>query len=86
MSSVSMLSWRQRRLARGWEPSQMIGRMKIAAHRLGLELPPAWLLARWVFLWENHRVELPPFYATLLDDVFAPHTFRNMANGRRTIA
>jgi len=80
------LSWRQRRLARGWEPTQMIGRMKLAAGRLGLTLPPAWLLVKWVFLWENHRAELPPFYAALLDDVFAPRTLHNAANGQRTIA
>ena len=31
--------WRQPRLARGWEPVQLIGRMKILAARDGVELP-----------------------------------------------
>lgn len=85
MSSAPTGSFRQRRLSRGWEPTQMIGRMKITANRLGLDLPPVWLLVKWVFLWENQRAELPPFYAALLDDVFAPRTLRNVANGRRTL-
>jgi len=83
---VTPVLFRQQRLSRGWEPIQMIGRMKITADRLGLTLPPAWLLIRWVFLWENHRAELPPFYAALLDDVFAPRTVRNVASGHRTVA
>ena len=63
-------SFRQRRLSYGWDPIQMIGHMKIEARRMGELLPPAWLLVRWVFLWENHRTPIPTFYVGLLTRVF----------------
>jgi hypothetical protein len=62
--------WRQLRLQRGWEPVQLIGRMRIAASRDGMALPKTWLLIRLVFLWENHRTPVPGYYARLLDRVF----------------
>jgi len=58
------------RLARGWEPRQMVGRMQILADREGVALPQVWLLLRWVFLWENHREPVPVQYAGLLAQVF----------------
>jgi hypothetical protein len=62
--------WRQSRLSRGWDPVQMIGRMKIAASQQGVTLPKTWLLLRYVFLWENHRAPIHPFYDGLLSHVF----------------
>jgi hypothetical protein len=62
--------WRQLRLARGWEPVQMIGRMKILAERDGITLPQVWHLLRLVFLWENHREPVPAAYDGLLNRVF----------------
>jgi hypothetical protein len=58
---------RQRRLSRGWEPTQLVGRMKILAHGEGIPLPKTYLLLRAVFLWENHRAPLPGRYARLID-------------------
>lgn len=65
--------WRNARLARGWEPLDVVGRMKARAGRQGLPLPPAWLLIQWLFLWENHRVVIPRFYTRLLAQVFATY-------------
>ncbi len=62
--------WRNQRLSRGWEPLDVVGRMKFTAQRQGLLLPPGWVLLQWVFLWENHRAPLPSFYEQLLDHVF----------------
>lgn len=33
-------------------------------------LPPVGLLRVWVFLWENHRAEVPRFYSDLLAATF----------------
>ncbi|MER6592103.1 hypothetical protein ABT214_09670 [Micromonospora purpureochromogenes] len=57
---------RQRRLLRGWEPVQLIGRMRIEAAKDGVTLPKTYLLVRLLFLWENHRLSLPGYYAGLL--------------------
>ena len=57
---------RQRRLSRGWEPVQLIGRMKIEAAKDGLTLPKTYLMLRWLFLWENHRTPVPAHYAGLI--------------------
>ena len=62
--------WRQLRLSRGWQPTQLIGRMKITAGRNGITLPQTWFLLRLVFLWENQRTAVPAFYAALLDQVY----------------
>jgi hypothetical protein len=70
MSTPTAYRWRQPRLERGWEPVQMIGRMRIAADRDGVALPKTWLLIRLVFLWENHRTPVPGYYAGLLHRVF----------------
>ena len=67
-------SWRQLRLARGWEPVQLIGRLRIAATRDGIALPQTWLLVRWLFLWENHREPLPGLYSRLLTAVYTAGT------------
>ena len=58
------------RLSHGWDPVQLIGRMKIAAARDGVTLPAVYLLVRLVFLWENRRAELPGYYAGLLTRVY----------------
>lgn len=63
-------AWRQQRLARGWEPVQLIGRMRIAAGRDGITLPKTWLMVRVVFLWENHRIPVPGYYAGLLARIY----------------
>jgi hypothetical protein len=73
---VSPAGFRQRRLARGWQPVQLIGHMKIAAGLDGVSLPATWLLLRALFLWENNRAPVPGYYAALLYRVFntpAPH-------------
>ncbi|GIJ47237.1 hypothetical protein Val02_41230 [Virgisporangium aliadipatigenens] len=62
-------TYRQCRLARGWEPVQLIGRLKIEAARDGLVLPQTWQMIRLVFLWENNRVPVPGLYATLFERV-----------------
>jgi hypothetical protein len=65
-----MTELRRLRLSRGWEPVQLIGRMKILAARDGVSLPAVYRLVRLVFLWENHRAPLPGYYVTLLDRVY----------------
>ncbi|WP_319463965.1 hypothetical protein [Micromonospora sp. RTP1Z1] len=62
--------WRQPRLARGWEPVQLIGRMKILAARDGVELPKTYQLIRDIYLWEHHRADLPAPVASLLGRIF----------------
>lgn len=62
--------WRQPRLARGWEPVQLIGRMKILAARDGVELPKTYQLIRDIYLWEHHRADLPAHVASLLGRIF----------------
>lgn len=65
-----MTELRLRRLSRGWDPVQLIGKMKILAARDGVTLPAAYLLVRLVFLWENRRAELPAYYAGLLNRIY----------------
>ncbi|MGW5082710.1 hypothetical protein [Micromonospora echinospora] len=68
--------WRQPRLARGWEPVQLIGRMKILAARDGIELPKTYQLIRDIYLWEHHRADLPAAVASLLGRIFdGPNPF-----------
>ncbi|WP_406041753.1 hypothetical protein OG799_35285 [Micromonospora sp. NBC_00898] len=62
--------WRRPRLARGWEPVQLIGRMKILAARDGIELPKTYQLIRDIYLWEHHRADLPAPVASLLGRIF----------------
>ncbi|MFI7431457.1 hypothetical protein ACIBPB_31175 [Micromonospora sp. NPDC049836] len=66
MTVAVMHPARQRRLLRGWEPVQLIGRMRIEAAKDGVILPKTYLLVRLLFLWENHRLPLPGYYASLL--------------------
>lgn len=63
-------AYRQRRLTRGWEPVQLIGRLRIAAAHDRTELPPTYLLIRLVFEWENHRTPIPDSYAGWLRHIF----------------
>ena len=73
MTTMPMLtarSWRARRLARGWTEVQLIGRMKLAARAEGVSLPRTYQLARWMFLWENHRAPVPAYYADLFSVAF----------------
>lgn len=65
-----MTKLRELRLSRGWEPVQLIGRMKIAAEQDGMSLPAVYLLVRLLFLWENHRAPMPTHYVRLLDRVY----------------
>lgn len=65
-----MTKLRLLRLSQGWEPVQLIGRMKILAASDGITLPPVYLLVRLVFLWENHRTPMPTYYVYLLDRVY----------------
>jgi len=62
--------WRLARLSRGWDPVQLIGRMKILAERDGVVLPRTYLLVRLVFLWENHRQPVSGYYAGLLIRIY----------------
>jgi hypothetical protein len=61
---------RLRRLSRGWDPVQLIGRMKILAARDGVSLPAVYELVRWVFLWENRRAVVPAYYAGLFSRIY----------------
>ena len=73
---VQVYRWRQLRLSRGWEPVQLIGRMKILADRDGVQLPKTYLLIRLVFLWEHGRAVVPGYYAGLLSRIFdGPNPF-----------
>jgi len=75
-SPPSPVVFRQCRLSRGWEPTQLVGHMKIAARGDGVTLPATWLLLRLLFLWENQRATVPGYYAALLHRVFTtpvPH-------------
>ncbi|MDQ7904828.1 hypothetical protein RB614_09875 [Phytohabitans sp. ZYX-F-186] len=65
-----MTELRRLRLSRGWDPVQLIGRMKILAAGDGTVLPPVYLLVRLLFLWENHRAPMPSYYVGLLDRVY----------------
>ncbi|MEU7902998.1 hypothetical protein [Actinoplanes sp. NPDC049118] len=65
-----MTELRLLRLSRGWDPVQLIGRMKIAAARDGVTLPAVYLLVRLVFLWENQRSTVPGYYVGLLRRVY----------------
>jgi len=76
---VAYYAWRQPRLSRGWQPVQMIGRMRILAGRDGVVLPKTWLLLRLVFLWEHHRAPLPGYYAWLLHQIFDTDRTRHAA-------
>ena len=63
--------WREPRLARGWDPVELVLRLKTVARREGVPLPHAWLLVKVVFLWETHRAGIPARYDRLLAQVFA---------------
>ena len=65
-----MTELRRLRLSRGWDPVQLIGHMKIVAAGDGVTLPKVYLLARLLFLWENHRAPMPTYYVHLLDRVY----------------
>lgn len=58
---------RSRRLAFGWEPMQLIGRIEILAHHAGIDLPKTYELLRHLFLWEQHREPIPELYAVLIE-------------------
>ena len=66
-----MTELRRLRLSQGWEPVQLVGKMKILAARDGMSLPAAYLLVRLLFLWENHRAPMPTYYVSLLDRVYS---------------
>ena len=62
-----MTGLRLLRLSKGWEPTQLIGRMKIQAARDGVALPATYHLIRLLFLWENGRITVPAYYADLIN-------------------
>ncbi|BCJ30538.1 hypothetical protein Asera_46460 [Actinocatenispora sera] len=66
MAAAATNPYRSARLSRGWEPVQLIGRMKVLAGREGLALPDTWLMARQVFLWENLREPVPGYFRYLM--------------------
>ncbi len=66
MTATVMHPARQRRLCRGWEPVQLIGRLRIEAAKDGYVLPKTYLMVRLLFLWENDRLPLSGYYAGLL--------------------
>jgi hypothetical protein len=66
-----MTKLRMLRLSRGWEPVQLIGRMKILADRDGMTLPAVYQLVWLVFLWENNRVQVPGYYAGLFSRIYS---------------
>ena len=61
---------RRRRLAFGWEPMQLIGRIEILAHYAGIDLPKTYELLRYLFIWEQHREPIPEAYAVLIEYAF----------------
>ncbi|WP_034593594.1 hypothetical protein [Hamadaea tsunoensis] len=63
-------TYRQARLARGWDLEHLALRMKFVATLHGTIVPPVGLLAVWLFLWEHQRTELPAFYDDLLTATF----------------
>ena len=69
-----MTELRLLRLSRGWDPVQLIGRMKILAERDGVTLPHVYQLVWLVFLWENARITIPGYYAGLLRRIYGEHT------------
>jgi hypothetical protein len=76
MDTICAYRWRQPRLTRGWDPVQLIGRMRILAARDGIELPKTYQLVRLLFLWEQHRALLPIYVASLLGRIFdGPNPF-----------
>ncbi|GAA4456129.1 hypothetical protein [Phytohabitans houttuyneae] len=83
-----MTELRRLRLSRGWDPVQLIGHMKILAAGDGVTLPKVYLLARLVFLWENHRAPMPTYYVGLLDRVYGGQltTLPTLAPVRRNLA
>jgi len=78
MTVHAATSYRQRRLARGWEPVQLIGRIRIAASRDGTELPQTYMLIRLMFEWENHRAPIPDRYAGWLRHIFDTESARGL--------
>ena len=58
---------RSRRLAYGWQPMQLIGRIEILAYYAGIDLPKTYELLRHLFLWEQHREPIPEPYAVLIE-------------------
>lgn len=79
MSSHTACTFRQRRLARGWQPVQLIGRLRIVADRDGSTLPKTYLLLRLMFEWENQRTPLPDAYGTWLAAIFDADPHRRRA-------
>jgi hypothetical protein len=75
MMAAQMTVWRQRRLSRGWDPTQLIGRMKILATRDGVTLPATWLMVQVLFLWENGRAPVTGYHASLLARALDPATW-----------
>ena len=72
------------RLSQGWEPVQLIGKMKILADRDGVALPAVYQLVWLVFLWENSRIPIPGYYAGLFARIYGepittPTTMRAVA-------
>jgi hypothetical protein len=70
VTDVSTAAFRRLRLAHGWDPVQLVGRLKLHAARDGVALPKVYLLLRLLFLWENRRLPIPAEYARLLSAVF----------------
>ena len=77
-TAVHMHPYRQLRLARGWQPIQLAGRMKILASRDGIALPDTWLMLKVIFLWENHRIEIGDYYAGLIARALDPRTWSSV--------
>lgn len=71
-----MTRLRSLRLSKGWEPTQLIGRMKILAAREGVALPATYLLVRLLFLWENGRITVPTYYADLINRAMVESGYR----------
>lgn len=79
-----MTRLRMLRLSRGWDTVQLIGKMKHLADRDGVTLPKVYQLVWLVFLWENHRIAVPGYYAGLLARIYGepintPKTFMRAA-------
>jgi hypothetical protein len=76
--AAGLVVWRQHRLARGWEPVQMIGRLRLAARRDGHALPRTYVMVRQVFEWESRRTPIPESYAMWLARIFEGETRRGL--------
>ncbi|WP_436526190.1 hypothetical protein [Actinoplanes sp. HUAS TT8] len=80
MTATTLHPCHRRRLAFGWQPLQLIGRIEVLAHAAGITLPKTYELLRYLFLWEQHREPIPERYAVLIEYAFR-HPYALLGEG-----